>query len=108
MKFLKGNHQQNLSPYFTINVASVENYIESTKVKVDQKLSKTSKFPKNKNISIKDTKAIQSLKNPKLTIKPADKNLGVVILNSKDYVNQCLLHLASDAYVRTEVFPEKK
>uniref|UniRef100_A0A1X7U504 Reverse transcriptase domain-containing protein n=1 Tax=Amphimedon queenslandica TaxID=400682 RepID=A0A1X7U504_AMPQE len=108
IKFPKGNHQQNLSPYFTINVATVENYIESTKVKVDQKLSKTPKFPKNKNILIKDMKAMKTLKNPKLTIQPADKNLGVVILNSKDYVNQCLLHLASHAYVRTEVFPEKE
>jgi hypothetical protein len=39
-------------------------------------------------------KTLQRLgKNPNITIKPADKNLGTVILNTSDYVTMCTDHL---------------
>ena len=38
-------------------------------------------------------------------IKPADKYLGIAILNSEDYVSQCLIHLASTTYTRVQTFP---
>ena len=28
-----------------------------------------------------------------ITIKPADKNLGVAIMNTEDYITQCMAHL---------------
>ena len=31
--------------------------------------------------------------NKTITIKPADKNLGIVIMDTNDYINMCLLHL---------------
>ena len=39
-------------------------------------------------------KTLRSLKNnPDIIIKPADKNLGIVILNRNDYKDMCLAHL---------------
>ena len=32
-------------------------------------------------------------KNTHITIKPADKNLGIVIMDTNDYINMCLIHL---------------
>ena len=48
------------------------------------------------NLSKQEKKAIQKLKKDKqLVIKPADKNLGTVILNAADYVTECS-HPSSD------------
>lgn len=41
-----------------------------------------------------------------ITIKPADKNLGIVILNTDDYVEQCTTHLSSTAYKLVNRFPD--
>ena len=69
------------------------------------KLEATSK----PNLSKKEEKAIQKLrKNKQLVIKPADKNLGTVILNATDYVTQCLSHLSSDTYIRVTHFHEQE
>ncbi len=32
-------------------------------------------------------------RNKTITIKPADKNLGIVIMDTTDYINMCLIHL---------------
>ena len=106
MKFLKGNTQETMEPYLTVSNAVIENYIEKTKVEIDKQLEKQQKERLNKaNISKKDLAAIKDLKRKNLVIKPADKNLGIAILNSEDYVRQCLLHLASTTYTRVETFP---
>ena len=103
MKFLKGNTQETIEPYLTVSNAVIENYIEKTKVEIDKQLEKQQKERLNKANIKKDLAAIKDLKN--LMIKPADKNLGIAILNSEDYVRQCLLHLASTTYTRVETFP---
>ena len=45
----------------------------------------------------------------KITFKPADKNLGVVLLNTDDYVMQCITHLSNrNIYQQAECFPAHK
>ena len=42
-----------------------------------------------------------------ITITPADKNLGIVILDTSDYINQCVTHLTtSNTYQLKTNFPE--
>ena len=52
-------------------------------------------------------RSLRKLKNSKelITIKPADKNLGVVILDTTDYINQCIAHLATPSYNLVAEFP---
>uniref|UniRef100_A0A1X7VUX7 Reverse transcriptase domain-containing protein n=1 Tax=Amphimedon queenslandica TaxID=400682 RepID=A0A1X7VUX7_AMPQE len=45
------------------------------------------------------------LKKTDIVIEPADRNLGIVVLNASDYVNQCLLHLSTSTYNKIESFP---
>ena len=45
----------------------------------------------------------------KITIKPADKNLGIVILNTDDYINQCLKILSDpNAYRQAKRYPHEQ
>ena len=74
-------------------------------ITIDQELKKALARPMNRNQLNKDTKTLKSLRDPQITIEPADKNLGTVILNSSDYVDS-LIHLASETYIRVASFPE--
>ena len=105
MKFLKSNPDKHQDTFLTTNNMAVENFIEDTKIALDKHLKNTPSAVKRKNISENNRKALKSLTSPPITIKPADKNLGIVILNSKDYVTQCLSHLSSNTYVRVTDFP---
>ena len=41
-----------------------------------------------------------------LTIKPADKNLGIVLMNTDDYIQQCMVHLTDiNTYRPTTHYP---
>ncbi len=44
-------------------------------------------------------------KSTQLIVKPADKNLGIVIMNTQDYLEQCLIHLSSTTYQLMDTFP---
>jgi hypothetical protein len=67
----------------------IENYIHNTKNKIDQNLPLLFSERKN-NMQHKEIMAMKSLKKLKnIIIKPADKNLGVVIMNLDDYIYQC-------------------
>ena len=50
-------------------------------ITIDQELKKALARPMNRNQLNKDTKTLKSLRDPQITIEPADKNLGTVILN---------------------------
>ena len=44
-----------------------------------------------------------------ITIKPTDKNLGIVILNTDDYINQCLKILSDpNAYRQAKRYPHEQ
>ena len=106
MKFIKNPTKQPSKYPVLTSITNLENFIESTKLKIDNLLAKQNH--QKRNISTKEQKALKELRNPVITIKPADKNLGTVILNSADYVEQCLLHLVTDTYQRVTEFPTNK
>lgn len=58
------------------------------------------------NTTKKEKISLMKLKAHNLiTIKPADKNLGSVIMNTQDYIDQCLVHLNSKTYILVANFP---
>jgi hypothetical protein len=101
MKFLK-SRTISAQPYST---PILQSYIYNTKDDLCLQLPKIFKNT-TKNVTNKENKALKNLANHyHLTIKPADKNLGIVILNTDDYLDQCLQHLASTTYQLVDSFP---
>ena len=62
-------------------------------------LDEKNRNPVIKNLSAEETEALKQLtdlqKNRIITIKPADKGAGIVILNFEDYIKSCNDHLTS-------------
>ncbi len=86
------------------NNMSIENYIYQTKVDLANTLPQI--FTAPKNLSNKQYRSLKILRQSRdITIKPADKNLGLVILNTEDYIDQVITHLSSDTYNMVEQFP---
>ncbi|MCG8620913.1 MAG: hypothetical protein MJE68_02775, partial [Proteobacteria bacterium] len=101
-------------PYITPNELSsgynqVENYIDGTKMELDQQLPQICK-PAKSNLSVAQRKSLFKLKkeSAKITIKPADKNLGIVIMGTHDYISQCTKHLSSDTYQLVQEYPARQ
>lgn len=102
MRFLKNQQQTNYVPPAS---SLVENFIHTTKDLIDENLPAIYTKPKP-NLSSQEYKALHTLRNSTaITIKPADKNLGIVLLNTDDYMQQCLSQLKSTAYQRVKEFP---
>ena len=74
--------------------ANLEAYIDNTKqgIVVDNML--TINQPQPQNLSEVERASLNKLQQARqeITIKPADKNLGIVLLDTKDYISQCLKH----------------
>ncbi len=104
MKFLnKKNTYRQPQPY--CGVLSVESYIYDTKEELASELSNLFNTKSN-NLSHEETLAIKALRHMKnLTVKPADKNLGIAVLNTHDYLTQCMSHLTSPSYQLVQAFP---
>ena len=70
-------------------IGKVEHYIEHTKQNINDQLPLILRH-KKRNITNTEQKTIKSLKNSRteITIKPADKNLGVVLMDTEDYINR--------------------
>ena len=92
MKFIptikRTSHVQNFS-----GIITVEHYIALTKNNLNEQLplittNTTSNVTPKHMATIKRLKQIRNT----LTIKPANKNLGIVILNTDDYIAQCMQH----------------
>ena len=82
----------------------IENYLYQTKVTLTESFPKL--YEKPNNISAKQRQSLQQLGRMRhITIKPANKNLGIVILNTEDYVQQIIAHLSSDTYRMADHFP---
>lgn len=71
---------------------AIETYIFQTKMEIDE-----FKLPKNyNNLNNQEWHALQSLrKRPDITIKKADKNNTIVIMNTASYIKQGRSHLNS-------------
>ena len=81
--------------------ASLKKYIDDTKQSIADKLPSIC-IIKNPNLSSTQKHSLKKLQKAakELTIKPADNNLGIVLLDTDDYVVQCSKHLADrDTYI---------
>ena len=93
MKFLPQHKPETPLERYT-GVSKLENYIEYTKQDIADNLE-TLCCPTKPNLHQSHYAALIKLQqeNHTLTIKPADKNLGIVVMDTDDYIAQCLSHL---------------
>ena len=108
MKFLP--KQQTLT-YIQMysGIPRLEKYIETTKLNLNTHLSLITKNKKT-NMSREELEFLKKLKRSRnsITIKQADKNLGIVLMDTDDYVQQCTRELAKgDVYVTVQTYPEE-
>ena len=90
MKFLPPTNPDTVVTRYS-GLSKVENYIDNTKQSIVDNLTDTAKTSTS-NFTAMQEVVIQKLKKVRHTgtIKPADKNLGAVLMNTDDYVTQCL------------------
>ncbi len=85
----------------------LESYIDTTKNSINDQLPAIfhpakQNLPKSQRSALKVFKQARS----KITVKPADKNLGLVVLDTNDYLHLCATHLANpNTYQQTKSFP---
>ena len=93
MKFLPKSSTVTFTQVFS-GVPQLEHYIELTKNNLNDQMQDILKKPPP-NLTKKEKNTIKSFKNASqtLTIKPADKNLGIVIMKTDDYLQQCAMLL---------------
>ena len=88
-------------------IPELEDYIFHTKEMLDKELPRICIQNKN-NLSPQQQRAIRKFQRTRhsITIKPADKNLGIVILDTDDYLMQCC-HILTDekSYLVAERYP---
>ena len=94
LKFLPRDSRKTATQEFS-GIQKVEYYIELTKNNLNDELSMITK-PPNHNITSTDKETIQKFNHltDKVIIKPADKNLGIVLMDTDDYIGQCISHLS--------------
>ena len=89
-------------------LAILSNYIDCTKSEINKQISEIFS-PTKQNLSKSEGRALRNLQKIGTKIKPADKNLGIVLLNTGDYTRQCLEILQdSKVYRRVETYPTNK
>ena len=107
MKFLPKTVTVSSTQLFS-DISQLEHYIELTKRSLNDQLPEILK-KSAPNLTKEEKASIKSLKNARqtLTIKPADKNLGVVIMNTDDYLQQCTKLLTNTTTYRpAETYPK--
>ena len=106
MKFLPKPKTETPLERYT-GVGKLETYIEHTKQELADNLPQICRQEPS-NLTPSQQTALTKLQHARdtLTIKPADKNLGVVLMNTEDYIAQCLLHLTDNTTYRpAEEYP---
>ncbi len=75
-------------------ISQLEHYIELTKHLLNESLP-TICFPTTTNLPKEQCTALTRFKNTRqnLTVKPAYQNLGIVVMNTDDYITQYMAHL---------------
>ena len=100
MTFLPKQVRSSRLERFT-DVGKLENYIAHTKEILADNLPLicNNKIP---NLPPTQLSALHKLRHTRhsLTIKPADKNLGIVLMNTDDYITQCMAHLSDTTTYR--------
>ena len=101
MKFLPKPKVETPLERFT-GVGTLEAYIDNTKQMLADNLpTLCSNHPPNLTALQQNALTKHKSTRQTLTIKPADKNLGIVLMNTEDYISQCLLHLTDQKTYRT-------
>ena len=81
--------------------AALETYLDNTKQQIADNLSALC-HSNNSNLTREQQRALKKLQraNHSVTINPADKNLGLVLMDTEDYITQCLVHLTDQSTYR--------
>ena len=91
-------------------IGRIEQYIEGTKQIINENCQQILKH-NSSNVTKAELKALKHLKQSrsKLTIKPADKNLGVVVLDTDDYIKQCMVLLSdTNTHRQAHAYPTEQ
>ena len=82
--------------------SGLENYIDNTKQNIADNLPALCSSNNKPNLSHVQQRSLNQLQKARqtVTIKPADKNLGIVLMNTDDYIKQCMLHLTDKSTYR--------
>ena len=77
-------------------------YWRTTSIPPRNQLQTTSINYTTRNLSGTQAESLKTLSTVKevVTIKPADKNLGIVLMNTDDYIKQCMVHLTDSTTYR--------
>ena len=100
MKFLPPTKPDTVVTRYS-GFGQLETYIDNTKQNMVDNLEKIAHTSKS-NLTAAQKTAMQQLKKVRhaVIIKLADKNLGVVLMDTDDYVTQCLVHLTDNKTYR--------
>ena len=95
MKFLPPQVFNSLTQTYS-GIGKVEHYIDATKNTLNDLLPLITALTKNKATQ-SEINIIKRMKQNRtvITVKPADKKLGIVLMNTDDYISHCL-RLLSD------------
>ena len=108
MKFIPKNTNTSSAQYS--GIITLENYIFNTKDAIEEQLPIIFETSTD-NLTTHQRKSITKLQRTRntLTIKPADKNLGIVVMNTDDYLAQCTLLLKDDhTYRLAQSYPHSQ
>ena len=84
----------------------VEGYIDKTKEMLLNHVNEIFSQRTTNTPTANELKSLLKLKElDTIIIKPTDKNLGIVIIDTTTYITDCLKHLSSSAYQLTVNFP---
>ena len=106
MRFIPKPPKEYASAHYSGNKV-LEDYIFNTKEILDKKLPNICAMH-NDNLTTGQRKAIKRLQRSRntITVKAADKNLGVVVMDTDDYITQCLaLLMNQNIYRLAEAYP---
>ena len=100
MKFLPPPTIETPQQRYT-GIAHLEKYIDDTKQLIDDNLPTICERTTD-NLTRQQRTALANLKKQQqtVTIKPADKNLGIVLMNTDDYIQQCMKQLSDKTTYR--------
>ena len=106
MKFLPPPNPETYIRHYS-GQPQLEDYIDDTKQLIVDNLPSLCHMD-NMNLTRPQQTAIKKLQRARqtVTIKPADKNLGIVLMNTDDYIQQCMIHLTNtDTYRLATDYP---
>ena len=94
IKFLPRDSHKSATQEFS-GVQKLEHYIELTKNNLNDQLATVTMLP-NPNVTNTDKEIVRKFNQmtEKIVIKPADKNLGIVLMDTDDYIRQCISQLS--------------